>query len=115
MIRMFSGLSNEPESGQTLDSFGTTHSYLDLLHLFFISDVHLLQGVLQLPVSLQQSLPQLCRQLLRLVPTHLAVLVEVALVANEDVNHVVRQDVLTHLLVPLPHMVKGLAVGEIKD
>lgn len=37
-------------------------SYLDLLHLLFISDVHLLQGVLQLLVPLQQSLPQLCCQ-----------------------------------------------------
>lgn len=33
--------------------------YLDLLHLLFISDVHLLQGVLQLLVPLQQSLSQL--------------------------------------------------------
>lgn len=38
------------------------NSYLDLLHLFFISDVHLLQGVLQLLVPLQQSLSELSRQ-----------------------------------------------------
>ena len=57
---------------------------------------------------------QLGRELLRLVPAHLTILVEVALVADEDVDHVVRQDVLTHLLVPLPHMVKGLAIGEIE-
>ncbi len=41
---------------------GLRHSYLDLLHLLLISDVHLLQGVLQLLVPLQQSLSQLCRQ-----------------------------------------------------
>lgn len=44
------------------DTFDWTHSYLDLLHLLFISDVHLLQGVLQLFVPLQQSLSQLSRQ-----------------------------------------------------
>lgn len=58
---------------------------------------------------------QLGGELLCLVPAHLAVLVEVALVADEYVDHVVRQDVLTHLLVPFSHMVKGLAVGEVKD
>lgn len=36
--------------------------HLDLLHLLLIGDVHLLQGVLQLLVPLQQSLPQLRRQ-----------------------------------------------------
>lgn len=35
--------------------------------------------------------------------------------ADEDVDHVVRQDVLTHLLVPFPHMVEGFTIGEIKD
>lgn len=50
------------EKETCLDTFGRTHSYLDLLHLLFISDVHLLQGVLQLFVPLQQSLSQLSRQ-----------------------------------------------------
>lgn len=36
--------------------------HLDLLHLLLIGGVHLLQGLLQLLVPLQQSLPQLRRQ-----------------------------------------------------
>lgn len=36
-------------------------AYLNLLHLFLIGGVHLLQGLLQLLVPLQQSLPELGR------------------------------------------------------
>ena len=47
----------------SLNTFCTAwDSYLNLLHLLLISDVHLLQRVLQLFVPLQQSLPQLCCQ-----------------------------------------------------
>lgn len=93
----------------------------DLPHLHQLVDVsgQQLEGPVHVAVALGRRLhiadAELGRQLLGLVPAYLAVLVEVALVADEDVDHVVRQDVLTHLLVPLPHMVKGLAVGEIKN
>lgn len=62
IIKAIPVLHSQPESEPAVDSFGRTRSYLDFLHLLFISDVHLLQGVLQLLVPLQQSLPQLCRQ-----------------------------------------------------
>lgn len=93
----------------------------DLPHLHQLVDVfrQQLEGPVHVAVALGRRLhvadAQLGRQMLRLVPAHHAVLVEVALVADEDVDHVVGQDVLTDLLVPLPHVVKGLAVGEVKD
>lgn len=37
-------------------------SYLDLLHLLLVVDVHVLQGVLQVLVALQEGLPELCGQ-----------------------------------------------------
>lgn len=37
--------------------------HLDFLHLFLVGGVHLLQALLQLPVPLQEGLPQLRRQL----------------------------------------------------
>ena len=93
----------------------------DLPHLHQLVDVpgQQLEGAVHVAVALGRRLhvadAQLGRQLLRLVAAHLAVLVEVALVADEDVDHVVGQDVLTHLLVPLPHMLEGLPIGQIED
>lgn len=93
----------------------------DLPHLHQLVDVfgQQLKGAVHVAVAFGRRLhvanSQRRRQLLRLISGHPAVLVEVALVADEDVDHVVGQDVLTHLLVPLPHVVKGLAIGEVEN
>lgn len=93
----------------------------DLAHLHQLVDVpgQELKGPVHVAVALGRRLhvadAELGRQLLGLVSAHLAVFVEVALVADEDVDHVVGQDVLTHLLVPLLHVLKGLTIGEVED
>lgn len=93
----------------------------DLTHLHELVDVpgQELKGPVHVAVALGWRLhiadAELGRQLLGLVPAHLAVFVEVTLVADEDVNHVVGQDVLTHLLVPLSYVLKGLTIGEVED
>lgn len=93
----------------------------DLPHLHQLEDIsgQQLECPVHIAVALSRRLDvadsQIGGKLLGLIPAHLAVLVEVALVADENVDHVVGQDVLAHLLVPFSHMVKGLAVGEVKD
>lgn len=93
----------------------------DLTHLHQLVDVsgQQLKRPVHVAVALGRRLDvadaQLSSKLLRLVPAHLAFLVQVALMADQDVDHVVRQDVLTHLLVPLSHVVKGFAVGQVED
>lgn len=93
----------------------------DLAHLHQLVDVsgQQLEGPVHVAVALGRRLDvadaQLSGELLRFVPTHLAVLVQVAFVADQDVDHVVRQDVLAHLLVPFSHMLKGFAVGQVED
>lgn len=92
-----------------------------LTHLHQLVDVsgQQLERPVHVAVALGRRLDvadaQLSGELLCFVPTHLPVLVQVALMADQDVDHVVRQDVLAHLLVPFSHVLKGFAVGQVKD
>ncbi len=93
----------------------------DLTHLHQLINVpcEQLESTLHIAVALGRSLhvadTKFGRQLLRLVPRHLAVVAQVALVADKDVDHVMRQDVLANLSVPFPHMIEGLPVRQVEN